>query len=208
MPNWVYNKVFFHGDESEIERLKSFVKSEESDFDFNNIIPMPQALNLTCGSDQVFSKKCAKARRETGATTTDEYENSQSWIKEKSFEEWADLGDKYYANKEKYGYETWYDWCCDKWGTKWNANDVMWSGDNLYFNTAWNTCEPVFEKLYELFPKIEFEVEFADEDIGSNCGTISFEDGEFFVNYINSIEFACDVWGYDYEEMMSEYEGA
>ena len=206
MPNWVYTKVHFTGEEKEIERLKSFVKSDENDFDFDNIIPMPPELNLESGSSQGFAKECSFYRRVHGMKTTDNYENGPEWRKSKSFDEWADLGDQYLSNKEKYGHETWYDWCCDKWGTKWNSCDASWEGNDVYFNTAWNVCEPVFKRLAELFPKVDFEVEFADEDLGRNCGTISHENGEFIVNYIDTLEFACDVWGYDYEEIIAESE--
>ena len=35
--------------------------------------------------------------------------------------EQAELEAKSKANKEKYGYANWYDWCVSNWSTKWNA---------------------------------------------------------------------------------------
>lgn len=39
MPNWCFNKVTVSGDKDEVEKVVSFVKSEESDFDFNKVLP-------------------------------------------------------------------------------------------------------------------------------------------------------------------------
>ena len=43
MPNWTYNNLQFIGKtEESVKQLKDLLKSDESDFDFNNIVPMPQ----------------------------------------------------------------------------------------------------------------------------------------------------------------------
>ncbi len=42
MPNWTYNTVVFEGNEKQLKTLKTMLKSDENDFDFNNIIPMPK----------------------------------------------------------------------------------------------------------------------------------------------------------------------
>jgi hypothetical protein len=39
MPNWTYNSVLFVGKEKQLKTLKTMLKSEDNDFDFNNIIP-------------------------------------------------------------------------------------------------------------------------------------------------------------------------
>ena len=44
--------------------------------------------------------------------------------------------------------------------------------------TAWSAPHPVLEKLTEMFPDIELEHEWADEDIGQNCGRYSYKAGE------------------------------
>lgn len=204
MPNWVFNKVYFHGKEEKINVLKDFVKGKEFEFDFNKIIPMPEELNLTAGSEETIARSCAVARV-NGKTTSDEFE--KPWSKGKTFDEWADLGDKYISNIKKYKASNWYDWCWDNWGTKWNADEPYWEGDNFVsFNTAWNTPTPVYQRLSELFPDVTFMVEYADEDLGNNCGTIEYDGENFFVNEENSLEFACEVWGYDPEELKEEYE--
>ena len=85
---------------------------------------------------------------------------------------------KPYASRPKDGFNHGgYEWCCDNWGTKWNAYGVVWSYDELYFQTAWNTPLPILEALSREFPDVTIKVEYADEDIGSNCGTIILKGG-------------------------------
>ena len=37
-------------------------------------------------------------------------------------------------------------------------------------HTAWSAPIPVIKKLSEMYPNIELTLEFADEDLGQNCG--------------------------------------
>jgi hypothetical protein len=60
------------------------------------------------------------------------------------------------ANREKYGYSTWYDFCVNEWGTKWdigadgyNADDIP-GGLMLTFESAWAPPCNAYEKLEEL----------------------------------------------------------
>lgn len=53
MPNWVQNRLTIYGQETEVEKCLSFCKSEDSDFDFNKIVPMPETLDITEGRDSV-----------------------------------------------------------------------------------------------------------------------------------------------------------
>lgn len=55
------------------------------------------------------------------------------------------------------------------------------SGSELVirFETAWNYPEPIYKEMASRFPHLVFEVKYADEDMGSNCGKILLSDGEF-----------------------------
>lgn len=209
MPNWVTNKIKFYGDKEEIKKLKKFMTTKDNNFDFNKITRIPEELNSDKypeGSSRTLAEACAKARKE-GKTTCEEFEHP--WSNGRTFDELADWGDGYLSNLEKYGAATWYDWCWNNWGTKWNSCDAYWSGDDfVLFDTAWSAPEPIYAKLAELFPDVHFTVCFADEDVGSNCGTIEYSEEGLFVDYINEFEFACDVLGYDPEELREEYEEA
>ena len=42
MPNWCVNQVDIQGDEAEVAKLIEFVKSDESAFTFEKIMPPPE----------------------------------------------------------------------------------------------------------------------------------------------------------------------
>ena len=58
MPNWCYNRVEICGDPEEMDEFRKLVKSKESEFDFNKILPMPKELDDTIkGSKHVPSEE-------------------------------------------------------------------------------------------------------------------------------------------------------
>ena len=203
MPNWVLNKVCFAGNKNKIKEIKDYLKTEELEFDFNKILPMPEELNVPASSDENIARACYKAKL-AGEVTVKEL--TEYDLQRMSFDEWAALGKKYENNVKKYGASNWYDWCIENWGTKWNACNAEWYGDEyIDFDTAWSCPEGIYRKLAQMYPDVTIEASFADEDIGNNCGTVLCENGECEINYVDTIEFACGVWDYDYEDYMSEY---
>lgn len=127
MPNWVSNKLTIKA--NNVKEVLEFIESKHGDepsvFDFNNVIPMPKALN--CVSSV------------------------------------GDLSDKQRINMRIYGYKDWYDWRIAKWGTKWNASDAVVRDNTVKFDTAWNVAWPVFFRLSELFPEVEFGLHCSEE---------------------------------------------
>ena len=114
-----------------------------------------------------------------------------------------DLGNVYINNILQYGADCWYDWCCENWGTKWNASDTYIIDDNeIEFSTAWSCPVNIFKELSKQFSGVEIAVDFADEDIGSNCGKITFLNGEIeeYIDMDGNTDFALEIWGYDKEE--------
>jgi hypothetical protein len=61
------------------------------------------------------------------------------------------------ANREKHGYATWYDFCTNEWGTKWDVNpydtveydDQHDKGITFGFDSAWSPPTGVYEALME-----------------------------------------------------------
>ena len=52
----------------------------------------------------------------------------------------------------KYGHTNWYDWCIDRWGTKWGAYDGMCATDTTYdFTSAWS---PPHIEIIKMFAKV------------------------------------------------------
>lgn len=130
-----------------------------------------------------------------------------------SRQDYIDYGRRMVQNLIDYGCTDWYDWNVSNWGTKWNACYVEMrcdSADELgyYFETAWSAPSGVYEKLADLFPNLQIHVDYADEDLGNNCGTFDMSDGYLDMDYVDTLEFACGVWGYDIDEIRAEYEEA
>jgi hypothetical protein len=106
-----------------------------------------------------------------------------------------------------YGCKDWYSWAIQNWGTKWNAYDQIEVGfGTIQFDTAWSTPFPVVQKLARMFPELDFEVKFADEDLGNNCGAYQFKDGELVGEYqpegTEAVKFACEVKDYEFENII------
>lgn len=183
MPNHVKNIVKMEG----ITRLPLFTEEDgRKHFDFNKIIPMPESLNIEAGSLETIAieavmRKFDQVRfsfekKNYCRMSDDEF---QRRIQGRNEEELEKIGLQYISNKVLYGATTWYDWCCDNWGTKWNAyENEQEDEDTISFETAWSNPEPVMLKLSEMYPDVTIEHWWADEDVGSNDGYRAYKGGK------------------------------
>jgi hypothetical protein len=75
----------------------------------------------------------------------------------------------YASNKEKYGFQHWYDWCWAKWGVKWDASDIDVSDHDdsdtvmIHYQTPWNDAGGFFQHVAEILPKAIFVNEYSEE---------------------------------------------
>lgn len=136
MPNWCDNKLTISGKKAEeVERFLNFIKSDDSDFDFNNVIPYPEKWkNL----DEV-------ARR-----WDESHERGEPRLKKRP-KDGFNLGG--------------YDWCALNWGTKWNANSpyVSKMSDRKYiiqFYTPWGPPYLIVDSLMQKFPELTFSLKY------------------------------------------------
>ena len=222
MPNWIKNKISFEGPEDQIKSMLDSIKSvsvngDVNFIDFDKIIPMPESLKIESGAstdtgmalikylngDYSELKKMLSYQwvTNTGIKTVEEL--FEDFKKRENFDKTIEQGKKALYNIENYGHNDWYSWSIENWGTKWNSSETSYEGGCLEFETAWSTPEPLIVKLSEMYPDIEFSVEYADEDIGSNCGRYTLKGGEGeYVEYDGV--GACEVWGYDPAEYYPE----
>jgi len=105
------------------------------------------------------------------------------------------------ANRDKYGYSNWYDYCVGEWGTKWDvgeqgASDVHPEGKILHtcFDSAWAPPVRAYEKLVEL----GFTVKAQYYEPGM-CYAGSWEDG--IDNEISLEGMTADEIEHDYPEL-------
>ena len=230
MPNWVRTRLTFNGEQSRIDELKAFVKSETKDesgelhtnlFDFNKVVPMPEELNIESGSSGDWGMRYLLLNAKSSFLWTDDDRSFMERMEKQKeenpdrFNEDIELGKKYLSNISKYEYKDWYNWACANWNTKWNACEVEWISDNcVEFETAWSFCFPIVEKLSEMFPTLTIEAEWSDEDAGSNTGSIEIRNKVYIrENYPDNgsneaYKLYKELWGCDdiaYDEETDSY---
>lgn len=191
MPNHVTNQIIIVGTEDDIEFVKQHMKSNDREFDFNRLIPMPESLGITSGS-AVSNGVAVLLSRQGDHSKIDAIRN-YNWAgtEDMSRSEFIDylLSERgsstnleeaaiALANLKKFGHQDWYSWSIANWGTKWNAYDISELDNGFQFDTAWSHPAPVIEKLVEFFPEITFKVAFADEDTGYNVGKYTVKGDE------------------------------
>lgn len=223
MPNHVINNIRISGDPALIRELLESVQADEQSLgsiDFNKIIPMPESLKIECGSNtdkglkaftdftQVYT---LAGTREDADIENIPKEAEKAFLRIRSDitpEQWS-LGKLAYENQCKYGVPTWYEWSINNWGTKWNAyecapNEFSDNSTELNFWTAWAPPHPVLQMLSEQYPELEIFHEWADEDIGMNCGRREYKSGDLIYEYYpegdEATDFACELWGLDPSE--------
>lgn len=232
MPNHIQNRLIVTANSH--EEIKAFADSikgiepidgEIPAIDFNKIIPMPIALRDTEASsrtDEAIYYYLVKTNQEEMVNsilrhppfyTMDRFANRN----EKELNEYLEIGKKYVDLFNEYGAKDWYDWSNSNWGTKWNAYETQLTeldtySINIEFQTAWNGVPIIIQKLTEMFPHLTFEYDYADEDMGYNCGSGYGEDGEFSFQILrggseDAMKTYALCWGYDFEEFYQDEDG-
>ena len=223
MPNHIINNIRIFGTPALIRKLLESIQDDEQSLgtiDFNKIIPMPESLRIECGSNtdkglkafadfmQVYT---LAGTREDADLENIPKEAEEAFLRIRSDitpEQWS-LGKIAYKNQSKYGVPTWYEWSINNWGTKWNAyecapNELSDDSTVLHFWTAWSPPHPVLQMLSEQHPELEIIHEWADEDIGMNCGRREYQSGDLIYEYYpegdEATIFACELWGLDSSE--------
>lgn len=192
MPNHVTNRLKVLGPKKKVIEAMTSIKGVDEEtkktasIDFNKIIEKPKSLDIQSGSSGWTAAFLLFGITERLGSQSHALEAARfaSWSKEQQ-EEAIKLAFAYKENKETHGHTTWYEWCCDKWGTKWNAYDTPDARDTfdtVHFSTAWSCPHPVIEALSRKFPTLTFEIEWADEDTGNNAGWFRYKNGNAIVN--------------------------
>ena len=140
MPNWCQNEVRVTAtDRGKAEAFVDFVRYEQNYFSFERVIPMPKELKGT--------------RSPTDIVSQEEYDRNPNQENRPITQEMSD------RFKTEYGYDNWYDWTNENWGTHWDADceEVKiddFGGVEYRFDTAWGPPEGIYNALRELFPKL------------------------------------------------------
>lgn len=176
MPNHITNKV-----SAPSHVLRSLINAE-GHIDFNTVAPFTGLFpynGVAADAETCAEAICGEPLHEhpligSLQRASRERANVMS-LRDESFEQFIQM----LRNKRSTGYFHSMDFARDKWGTKWNAysQSIDLEEGQLSFDTAWACPVPVFEALSLLHPSESITVTYADEDIGSNCGTLTFLNG-------------------------------
>lgn len=206
MPNHITNLISFGDQPEQIAAFHQMLRElRQKDgvygsIDFNKLIPMPDSLNIEAGTRT--ERGLDAYRRFMGGDR-----DAEAFQKDHP-EEWM-LGSQAYENIRQYGVPTWYEWCNQNWGTKWNAYscvELTQDDDTLEFFTAWNGVPNILEAISRKYPDQTITYRWADEDIGSNVGEATFQSGTMIDAYIptpgskEAYELASDIMGIDLAE--------
>ena len=107
--------------------------------------------------------------------------------------EQAALEAKQASNLERFGYNTWYEFCINEWGTKWDVSGAHVSDHtdisvSAGFDTAWGPPTQAMERLTEL----GFQVELFYYEPGMDfCGKYTSDSGD--ESYKCSEEIPADI---------------
>lgn len=188
MPNHVTNIIeIVDLGGATLDQVRSLFVNNDGHVDFNIIVPKPECLdNFNPHHGIVTTAKAVLQLPPEGNSLlalmeADSREKALSKMETMSDEE-KEFVDQATLNYEKCGYVYWYDWCTDKWGTKWNAYDQPSEGFpneamTFHFNTAWSHPGDLIEIISKRAPETTFHIKFADEDLGNNCGTYTIKNG-------------------------------
>ena len=156
MPNICENElsIYADGDQQEalLKTLTKRVKSKESVFDFNKLVPSPDWDN-TPNEDGEFP-------------VIDE--DAPAFMQIKKFPLSGKSDDR------------WYDWNRENWGTKWNAGKaevyVCKYGDHVQFKfqTAWAAPVEILLALRDQYPQLQFNWFYRIEE-WEDCGFLHRE---------------------------------
>lgn len=198
MPNWITNRVTLHGAyQKEINEVIDFLRSRDSEVDFNNIIPMPIELRNTEAGSRADDAWAYYHARELGNFAKIDKMLRYAWVKREGIKTRGELLDHllgempdiYQYGKELhrldalYGCHDWYEWSLEYWGVKWNACDARREGNILIYETPWDGVPYLMLMVSEKFPEVTMDYEFADENFGYNTARYTFVGGEVVAEY-------------------------
>ena len=182
MPNYVRNLIrVVDGD---FQAVADFMKSDERNFDFNRLIPMPQSMLALKAKYNGISKQ-SELGFKYWSNAYQRYKKGKyaifNEIKERGYNLRQTLReglDRLYVYADC-GYWNSLEWAIAKWGTKWNALDinVCQSGRTIFFNTAWSAPIPIYKALAKKFPMHKISVKYYDEG-GWFAGCCDIKDGD------------------------------
>lgn len=161
MPNYCENDLYIDGDAADVAAILALIGADRTPcaFDFSAVVPYPAE----------YAERDAEYQALGGFIEKNKPENAEKLAA--FVAKWGDDRDGFNAGG--------YDWCCENWGTKWQAIDPELRqskrGTLLKFDTAWAPPEPVIRALAKRFPNVRLSLEYFEGGMGYSGG-LAFRD--------------------------------
>ena len=178
MPNWVTNKV-----QAPSHVIRAMLNADGR-VDFRTVAPFPGPHDwefIDCAAETAAEMVCKIHLISNPLIATLQQANCEraniKKLSDESFKQFLGMLENYHAC----GYLHSMAFILEMWGTKSNAFEFHQADpDNgtCQFDTAGSCPMGVLVKLSERFPDDAITVIYADEDIGSNCGTFTLKAGQ------------------------------
>lgn len=184
MSDAVFSKLVISG-ELEMLDLCRQAHFASGTFDFNSVVPMPPELDLEessaveTGYDALYGDWTRPAQywtwKEAAASLGYPFplqsrEQLLACIQSLDCAEmYLDPARQFKRNVEQYGHGTWYGWCKEHWGTKWNAEETRVAGApgrlTVRFTTANSFPKPLAVALSRKWADLDMHVLYVDEHL-------------------------------------------
>jgi hypothetical protein len=210
MPNWVFNSLIVSGEESELNKMVAQLNQP-----FEKHFPESKFNQETKEWEhfpdvQVYDNPVFAFWNIVKPTDLEAYYERDTFKGNANIKKDADGkfdNDSFMAEfvRSMRDDQDWYHWNCRNWGTKWDigvvngdeypntTKTITDEGDVMYhFQTAWSPVGEVLMKLSEMYPSLNFDYEYEEEQGWG--GTCTFKGG---------VDIACDQW--DIPESHSDY---
>ncbi len=178
MPNHVTNKV-----QAQSHVIRAML-NESGEVDFTTAAPFPgpcgsEWAGICMAAEEAAEIVCGIPVNGNPLIAMLETSNREQFdikkLSDESFEQFIGM----VRNWRACGYLHPMDFASKVWGTKWNAYQQTANPEagTCQFDTAWSCPMGVLVKVSERSPDDAINVTYADEDIGSNCGTFTLKAG-------------------------------
>src|SRR5688572_17984410 len=136
MPNHCENDLYLRGDAADIAAVLAHMGADQEPvkFDFNALIPYPDPFKAMDDERELAPDYPLPDDPERAAKLAAIKEFTTAYQMK-----WGTSSDGYNSGG--------YDWCCENWGTKWNAYDIVRRDYDgrvcITFQTAWAPPRPI-----------------------------------------------------------------
>ena len=198
MPNWCQNDIRIYGPKTHLKKLMKDMEAVSPDADADdepevrliNLLPMPEVLVGTRSPSPTGEFDPDGELLKLVLDTDNENWTPEAYSKRKA--EHDELVAKSAKAKAETGYDNWYDWANEIWGTKWGdcethivINDEYISG---YYDTAWGPLSADFWiKVSQEYPKLRFAIGYAEEGMNFR-GADTYHDGEILFSQEDEVD--------------------